>query len=102
MSFCESSARVPLSGPGDLRRLGWWVVGALHGAVGESDGEFPVEAEFDDPALVMNLVVVSNAHGQEVVEVGSAPVTPPDDVMQLAPVVVDAAAGDRTRRVPAA
>ena len=39
------------------------------------------------------------AHGEEIVEIGSAAVSPPGDVMQLAPVVPDRAAGDRTRGV---
>ena len=52
----------------------------------------------DVPTLVVDLVVVSGADRQEVVEVGAAAVAPPDDVMQFAVVVTHPAPGDRTRR----
>jgi len=61
----------------------------LDGAVGVADGELPVGAEGDVPVGVVDLVVVPNADGQEVVEVRAASVAPPDDVMQFAAVVVD-------------
>ena len=76
---------------------GW--AGGLGGAVGVADGELPVGSECHFPSRVVDVVVVSGADGQEVVEVGAAAVSPPDDVVEFAVVVAHPAAGDRTGRV---
>ena len=52
--------------------------------------------------MVVDGVVVSDAQGQEVVEVGGAAVFPPDDVVELAEVVAGVAAGDGARGVEGA
>ena len=80
--------------------VGW--SGVVDGAVGESQGEFAVGSEFDGPAVVVDLGVVSGADGDQIVEIGAAAVSPPDDVMQFAVVVADGAAGDRAATVETA
>jgi len=43
------------------------------GAVGAAEGELAVGSECDDPAVVVDLVVVHAPDGEEVVEVGLPP-----------------------------
>jgi hypothetical protein len=76
------------------RRFVGWVVrwcGSIRRGVG---GEFSVGSEGDVPVVVVDVGVVDTADGQEVVQVGAALVAPPDDVVEFAAVVGDAAAGD--------
>ena len=67
----------------------------MGGGVGESQGEFSVGSELDDPAVVVDSGVMQAADGDEVVEVGVSAVVPPDDVVEFAAVVADDAARDR-------
>ena len=71
----------------------------LDGSVGESQGEFSVGSEFDDPAVVVDLGVMPGADRYQVGHIGAAPETPPDDVVQLAAVVADTATRDRTAAI---
>ena len=80
------------SGGGSSGAPGW--SGGMDRAVGQTQSELSSWSEFDDPAVVVDLVVVPAAHGQQIVEVGSPAVAPPHDVMQLASVVVHVAARD--------
>jgi hypothetical protein len=72
------------------------------GAVGEGECEFSVRSEFDHPVVVVDVGVVDAADGEQVVEVGGAAVAPPDDVVEFAAVVVDAAARNGAGSVEAA
>ena len=71
----------------------------MGGGVGESQGEFSVGSEFDDPAVVVDSGVMVAADGDEVVEVVVSAVVPPDDVVECAAVVADGAARDRAAPV---
>ena len=77
--------------------VGW--CGGVGGGVGESQGEFAVVSELDDPAVVVDVGVTQAAGGDEVVEVGVSAVVSPDDVVEFAAVVADGAARDRTAPV---
>ena len=74
----------------------------MDGSVGESEGEFAVGSECDGPAVVVDPAVMCAAQRQQIVELGCPALTPPDDVVKVAAVVGDAAAGDRTATVQAA
>ncbi|TPW07529.1 MAG: hypothetical protein FD127_4473, partial [Acidimicrobiaceae bacterium] len=71
----------------------WWS-GGHGGVVGVGDGEGAVVVEVEGPVVVVDLVVVFGAEGEEVVEVGVASVAPPGDVVDGAVVVVGGAVGD--------
>ena len=68
-------------------------------AVGECDRQFAVGAERNEPAVVVDLLMMDLTDRQEVVRCLSATVSPPDDVVQFRPAVAHPASGDRTRRV---
>jgi hypothetical protein len=90
----------PYLGSGGGSSVGW--SGGVDRSVGESEGEFSVGSEGDVPVVVVDVGVVDTADGEEVVEVGAALVAPPDDVVEFAAVVGDAAAGDGAVFVEAA
>jgi hypothetical protein len=71
----------------------WWS-GGHDLAVRGLDAELPVRAEREDPALVMDAVVMPFAGGEEILEVGGAAALPRLDVMQPAVVVLHGAARD--------
>ena len=54
------------------------------GAVGVGDGELAVGGEVELPVPVVDGVVVGDAEGEQVVEVGGASVFPPVDVVEFA------------------
>jgi hypothetical protein len=63
------------------RRVGW--SGGHDLSVRELDGQHPIGGEGEGPAVVVDVVMVPFAQGQQIVEVGESVVAPPDDVMQL-------------------
>jgi hypothetical protein len=66
------------------------------------DGESAVGCEGEQPAVVVDVLMVLLAYGEQVVEVGATVVPPPDDVVQSGAAVAHVAAGDRTGRVDGA
>ena len=71
----------------------------MDAAIGELDRELALRAQRELPSGVVHLGVVVGAQREEVVEVGAPTVAPPDHMVQLAAVVPDTAAGDRTPSV---
>ena len=63
------------------------------GAVGSVDRDGPVWVELELPSSFVDEVVVSAAQRQQVVEIGRAVVGPFDDVVDVAAVERDVAAG---------
>ena len=100
-----SSHSLPGHRPRSTRPSGstalWWS-GGHHLAIDRRDGRFAIGTEADNPAVVVNLLMVLLADGQQIREISTAVVSPPDHVMQLGTGVAHAAARDRTGRVQSA
>ena len=65
----------------------------VSGAVGSVDGDHPVFVEGEPPASFVDQMVVFGAQGQEIVEIGGSVAEPFDDVVDVAPLEHDVAAG---------
>ena len=55
-------------------------------SVGQGEGEFTVGSEADGPAVVVHVGVMLRAQRDQVDQIGSAAVAPPDDVVDVTPV----------------
>src|SRR3954452_6856872 len=100
-SWYWSPLQLRSANPVRSRRLPFGRPGGHDLSVGQGDGQCAIRCECEEPAVVVDGLVVQLAQRQQVVEVCQPAVSPPDDVMELGLGEADTTPRDRTRRVQA-